>query len=630
MGGPYTASVAIVDPCNQFTCVDRHEEMFRPVYLGLEAQTFTNYGLDEDCFNKTVYWINGLLTGVEKNRAAEGNSASLSIKSYFARLSRKVINSHHNNEGARDVLEDLATTYSTLPLMLFDFSDTDNIPISGPVSGNSMLGEMHLLAQAGKTYLFVSERGKLVTKSWYDPAGDIDLEIPQQFVISASRTTAPDVVPSRVMIRGAYYTSLEKGVRDLSGGGGGGGGGGGPGKPQKESICAKNPFEDSELNFVFNSLQGGMADLRNAAIQLENGQLAPVASVQLSPQQLSVYINGESGNYLGIGDHELRLRVVGRVRDPREYLPRPAAGRGILGTGIFDPNLYIRLFPYLIASMYPGISLTSAASGGGGGSPSAENDVPDILRKEMVVTDPDLQEELGVVTHELDNRYVDNKERLFEIAVQYFQESKMNRDPWEISLAYVPCVEVGQKVSIALPETMEGGGCTIVGQIAQIKVDYTQGPQVKTNLTVLSQNAIGNTRYSSENLLDDPDLLGYGDRWNFENDENSSVYIYNGEAIIFSAESEAAELTLEQPFATIDRQYTFSFEAELVQGFELTFEIRTGAGGVIRSETLTASGTYSFPFTSSDDELEFSWACGDVYETKWIISKPDLRTDIVA
>ena len=627
MGGPYVATIEIEDPCNNFTCTARNEELFKPVYMKLNSQVFQNWGLDDACFNRNVLWVNGLLTGIEKSRTETGFSANLSVKSYFARLSRKVINSHHGEDSAREVLENLASLYATLPDALYDFSETANDDVVGPVSGNSLLGEMHLLAQAGRSYLFTNQNGYLVTKAWYDPDAAVDLVIPSQFVMSASRSTAPEIVPTRVMVRGAYYTSLEKGIRDLSGGGGGGGGNG---QQKKETICAKNPFEDSELNFLFNSLQGGLADLRNAAIELEDGQLAPVASVNLSPRQLSVFINGESGNYLGAGDKTLSMRVVGRVRDPREYEPQ-RRGRGILGTGIFDPNRYIAMFPYLVASMYPGISLTSAAAGGGGGTSqvSGETDVPDILRKEMVVTDPDLKDELGVVTHELDNRYVRDKEKLFDIAVQYFQESKMNREPWNINLAYVPCVEIGQKVQIELPETMEGGGCTIVGQISQIKVSYSEGPEAMTQLVVLPEDAVGDTRYSSENLLDDPDLLGYGERWNFTADENSSVYIYQGEAIVFSFAGENAELTLDQPYATIGRQYEISFDAEAVEPGNLTFEVRKADDTVISSMTISGSGRYALNFTSTDTALKFSWACGSGSDIKWIIKQPDLRTEVI-
>lgn len=627
MGSAYSATISVTDPCNTFTCGGISDHILRPIYVTLDSQVLTNLDLDLACHNQVATWIWGVVTNIKKTFEESSRNAEITVGSFSARLSEKVINSHHKNEPARTVLNELASIYGHLPEGYYDFSETDLTNISCPVSGNSLIQEMHLIAQCGGSDLFVNEHGVLVTKAWFDPSAPVDYTIPKQFVISVERPDVDFALPTRVMVRGSYYSSLEKGVQDL-GGSSNGGGGNGSTPRDRQIFCAHNPFEDSEFNFVFNNLSGSRADLRNATVEVDNGEIIDYTmKVGANPGQLSIAINGPSGAYLGAGDHEVNVRVMGKVRDSRELFPT-FNGRGILGTGIFDPNQYVAALSYLIRNGYIGVSSTSSASGGGQGQSGKEKDVPDLLRHEIVVDDIGLQNTLGILTEELDNRYVKSKERLYEIGVHRLQEAKMNREQWSISLAYFPCVSLGDKVTVELPETLEAGTCTVSGRVVQIRTEYTVDPKANTTIVVIPDDAVGDTEYYTPNLLEDPDLLGYGERWNFASAGDADVFIYGGEAVIGSSDDDTASLTYTHEGATIGREYELKFTLLQEEGFFIRLQIVGTTNGEIAYYTYHQGGDFVVPFTSNDTELEFIWFCEAGVRT-WRVSKPSLHAYIM-
>lgn len=626
MGSAYSATIQVVDPCNMFTCGGISDHILRPIYVMMDSQVVTNQDLDLACHNQNARWIWGVVTNVKKTFNDSSREAEITVGSFSARLAEKVINSHHKNEPAQTVLNELATIYGHLPDGYYDFSDTDMTEISCPVSGNSLIQEMHLIAQCGGSDLFVNEHGVLVTRAWFDPAAPADFTIPKEFVISVERPDVDFAIPTRIMVRGSYYSSLEKGVQDL-GGSSNGGGGTGSTPRDRQIYCVHNPFEDSDFNFVLNNLSGSRADLRNATLELDNGQVVDYTMrMGTSPGQLSVKINGPGGAYLGSGDHEIGMRVMGRIRDPRELFPN-FNGRGILGTGIFDPNQYVSMLSYLIRNGYIGVSSTSSASGGGQGQSGKEKDVPDLLRHEIVVDDAGLQSSLGILTEELDNRYVKSKERLFEIGVHRLQEAKMNRQQWSINLVYYPCISLGDKVTVELPETLEAGTCTVTGRVVQLRTDYSNEPKANTTIVIIPDSEVGDTEYYTPNLLEDPDLLGYGERWDFVSAGDADVFIYGGEAVIGSSADDLASLTYAHEGATIGRNYEIKFTLLQEEGFFIRLQIVGTNNGEIGTYTFHQGGDFVIPFTSNDTELEFIWFCEAGVRT-WRVSKPSLHAYI--
>jgi hypothetical protein len=89
-------------------------------------------------------------------------------------------------------------------------------------------------------------------------------------------------------------------------------------------------------------------------------------------------------------------------------------------------------------------------------------------RLDVVVEDVDLFNSFGVLWEEIDNVYIPNETRCYEVAERRFQEYKQSRKKWQIDMVYDKDVEINQRVAVKVPDTNK----LIQGVVRQIELTF--------------------------------------------------------------------------------------------------------------------------------------------------------------
>lgn len=545
MGGSYDGSVALTNEDRQYDKSLRYTP-FR-VRLNVTAHT-TGVARDANCFAGNVAWIYGIVADVEEGEGISEGTVNLKILSFPARLSRKALTTEDLAVGAGDAksaLDYIADTYGTLPAELYDFSETEALPICGAGDGQNMLEEMRKIAQAGKSTLFVQRDGILVTGAWKDSSSAVDVEIPDEAIIDAQIARDTEQIPSRITVRGCHITKRKEGKKDMADagepqGGGGPGAGGNPnnGKGQPQ-ICVKNGIPQRDAEGKLENMRGSREDLRNADVTVSPGY-AYEGSEDIQDGGMDVTLTSDSG-YMGAGDHQIGIRVQGEESPSYEY----EGGRQQDKAGQDNeklPEQQLRALGEKLGGKPARGPAGGGGNPGGGGnkSPDKKANETEDTQIEMTVTDPDLLAEFGVVEEEIDNKYLATMEQLFDVAVRRFQEAKMRRNSYKVSCGYLACLELNNVVTFRTPKKFGADRITVTGLVTKIDVQYdANNSAVSMSLIVESFEELGSTEYVSGNLLKFPKFQGLdnGEVWgtNASTDGYGAVANYGEGKATFSA-----------------------------------------------------------------------------------------------
>jgi hypothetical protein len=581
MNSPYSATIQVTNEIGQYDKSLR----WTPIRIRLQTPKVILGGVsfDASCFEGDVSWVYGLIMAVEEMEGISSKMANLSVQSFFARLARKPVNTEDfTGIDIKTILETVAEVYSGTPPELFVFEDCGSGSICGGLSGNNLLEEMRLVAQAGKATLFTRHDGFLVSECWKDESDPVEIELPDEAILSASLTRGTEMGPTRIKIRGCFETQLKQGEQefgddqkqDPAGSKGGKGGKGKTGRGKgKQTICTRNGINQRDLCAAIKNLKGNKGDNKNADIEIFNGAGGETyqQTNETTDGELNITIGGpETGgpgvpDYMGQGDSEFDVEVTGRFQPDIEIEnpgaqqgplpgnqaqlgkggvmipaftmpkgPRPGGGRRAIGGGFLPGGAGNSL----AGTGLRGTGLNSAlggAGGGGGGSGGAgagpaggkgvvggggnnsndkHADESEEIQIEITVDDPDLQDEFGVVYEQMENKYVEDRLRLEEIAIRRFQEFKMKRNAWNLDIAYMPCLRLNQVVRFRTPATIDPTDLTTViqktvtGLLTSINVNFDPNvPAASMSIVIESFEEIGATIYTSQG-----DLFGFRKR----------------------------------------------------------------------------------------------------------------------
>ena len=581
--GQYTGLVRLVNHRDQYD-----EDLTGTAFqVNLNAtDVVATGGIDATCLSGDSIWINGVITSFEDVIGISIKEVSLSIKSFFARLSRKVVNSERYEEvEVLTVLNDLMNNLGGVPPALFDFSELAAIvpspKIIAIVAGNNMLEEMKKLVEAAGSELFVQKDGILTAEVWKDDSSPVDVVIPSQAIKGVATQRNLDIVPTRITVRGRFISAYDAGTMTFSGNDSPSSAD--PGDDSAKRVCYRNGIKATQQILTFKNMRGSDEDRRNMSYVITaptsgqevakvsnsivrsigatgRGALSAVSGT--SRGALSVAVRNTSG-VMDVADRTNNLLMQGLRRPHFEwqspntaFVPHRGNRRqegkriGWSGWKRIEGGLHLWLDLW-------------------GQNDSDKNaDEPDDIRIEMVVDDPDLQAEFGVIHAQIDNLYLSDYNQLFEAAIRKFQEFKMQRRSWRVETTYLPCLELNDVVQFDTPEVSDATGFinlaeTITGLVAEIKINFDVAPRATMSLIVEEFKDIGTTTYTSGNLFFYPGLSGInGTFTNSWKSAAGTVFMHNGYAGIEGG--------------------AFLFQSVFFVGgdtYELTYEVREPASG---------------------------------------------------
>jgi len=619
--GVFSGDIGVTNQNRQYTGSYR----YTPVRLNL-ASTATTTGIGSPaCFSGSTT-ILGLVSEVEDVRDISSLEANLKFRSFFATSYKKAINTEYFISTASTVLSSILEGYAGIPSALVDISLSPSNTIVGVVSGNNVLEECVKIAQASEANLFVDIGGILKVRNWKDASDSIDVVIPPESLKGASILRGTSVGPTVIAVKGRYISNFDAGEQfytvknpaDQT-----------SADPNKsvakqgmKDACSKVGLGRPRLDMLIKKLAATAEDLANSAFRItetttecptvdsSSGVITNRQTVGgkfhginiIADAQMEVVLSDDCDGYLEPGDFSWEYDVVGQRRKHTEkddpgMLQRPDLSNRLKALRLAENAVRQ-------ASGRPVSQLGTSVDG------TLDNvrtsDERDDQRIEMFVVDDDLVAEFGIIIEQLDNQYISDYETLFDVAIRRFQEYKMQRNVWQVEVAYLPCLSVNDVVQFVTPD----GNDTVTGVLSSIKLSYTSAPEVLMSLTVESFEDIGATDYTSGNMLLYPNLEAInGVDWI----GNNAVRMLRG----YVALDSGAQLS--QSFANLEvgADYTFTLTATVDTAGSFTMSMGSG------SQLVGSSGTFFVTFTagSSTATALITGVTGGWYITNMIVVK---------
>lgn len=572
--------------------------LWSPISLQLVAAAAQTGGGTPSCFSGTSKWLAGIISGFNDRRPLEDNQVSVKISSYFEQYQQRTINTHTFLAAASAIIAEVLDNYIGIPSSLYSVSLSVDKPLVAILSSTNALEEVAKLAQASHAVSFIQKTGVFTVRNWKDDNSAVDVVIPPTAVESAELEKTITKLPSRIMVRGRHLSEYEAGEQVLTGKDLN------PSSPMtgvlpvdqgKKNRCTYNGLGMAHMNVLLGNLAADEKELKGAAVLVDEGCFSDSSGDELRQRtggafrkskvegraKITVDLEEECGGYLEPGNRGWKFKVTGRRKKSVE---------------VDDPNSKQRQLPKHLTAfekkMRKGLSKYTQSPvlvPGGDKNPDKAPDEKGENRLEMMVYDPDLVAEFGVVDEEIDNLYISSFEDLFDIAIRRFQEYKMARKAWKVNTVYLPCLSLYDVVTFTTPNGEE-----VTGLLTDIAVNYSADPiSAKMSLTVESFEDIGATSYTSGNLLMYPALIASnGVHWV----SNQEVSLLNGFAA-FSIFGVLQQTIL----TTVGQTYTIRFSATFQSG---QLAVSMGSGSVLASST----GDYNFSFVaaSSSAALTFS------------------------
>jgi hypothetical protein len=636
--GVSEGSVLLSNPTNSY---DR-SLVGKAITLSIDT-SLISYGLtspEKNLLKGNKTWFMGIITDVEDVEEVDVAQVKLSVRSFFGRLANKPANTEKFNSTADLVIVDVLNKYAAVPSYLYDVS-LAAMPLEASISGGNFIDELRNVAQVGLRYLYVASNGKLVSGEWKDASSSVDYTLPEWAVVSASRITTDEILPTVIKLRGRFVTELQKGEQVLSdekGGSGSGGKGGKGGRSGgKGSLvkCTTSPGWSKRVSGSISKLKGERPDW--AGSKADFGGSGDITLTKWEDHPFGLDFEVEKTLGFPAGDSELPMEVIGTVRPKDEK--ETSAGEKLPDHGDAEAARAVRAMADALMGSGFGVGPSRRPPAGGGGAPNSKgNRSPDKYADETVevqvettVKDSGLFDKFGYVAEQIDNKYVPDKETLFLIGVRRFQEIRMAGNAWRVTTAYLPALELNDVVSFKTPKKLGATQKTIEGVVSSISVSLQTDPyQATMDLVVESFEDLGTNEYVSGNLVRDSKMTGVGSAtdWttNFGTGAKARVGAHRG-YIRSTTTGQTAYFQLNQRLMQVGWTYVISFEVEeLATGsLDLEFSIFDTLGEL--ENHLVGAGTHTYTFEAREAITRFRWkALSDSgLNAEWQVSKVDLR-----
>lgn len=546
-----------------------------------------------------INWLRGIITGFNESLPIRGvDTVTVDVTTFYDYLNYKPINSQSfYGDRLSTVIPILLQYYTGVPDYLISATNYYDYQIIGPVKGNSVLSELRLVAQAGFASVYTQVGGELEIGTWHDHTSLPYYTLGADRIISCQRATYQPNRTSIVRARGGNlprydcgkvpFTDSKAALGDTPQGGGY------SSFPGNQKQCQKSGMAQQDGDIKLNNLAADTNDLKNANIDMENGD--PETRTKIGdghmefktkhedwiPTRKSVLSGArdETKDKLLVtgnrrGDEKQAVftdyqKSVSSADDQRGDAERQEDKSKIVGAKAKNANAPVPIDSF-------GKRFGKDTKSSAGKNDSYTGNQPSLGAVEIVATDNSISA-CGNTVEQISNPYVFHKETLFKLAVRRFQELKMEENTWQLEIDYMPCLKINDCIEFTVPDHLLSQSIiqnnpslarVIKGVVNGISVSYDRkGP--KMNITVSSLDCLGQTTYTSGNLID---ILCGGFNSGGVNPWTSASLGLDGNAgaddrIWLYSDGVPVTTYIEQGAMTDGQQYTVSFYYRYISGF---------------------------------------------------------------
>lgn len=592
MPGSLTASVEFTNQRLQYGS----DLLWTTVTVQAENTVITDLP-NSAAFSGTVTWINGVIQSIDDGCQIADKDFKASIASFFSVLVNKPINTHYYDTTAATVLLDILQVYCGVPVALFSISVSASPSIVGIVQGADVWSECFKLAQCCRSDMFVQVGGILKIATWKDHNSIVNWALPREAIISVTRTRGVEKGPSRIRIRGRHVSKYDCGPRLMST------------NPVNEPSsvskdkCYRNGLGEPSSQIVLKNLGGSENDLTNASYIL-NGDLKfdVMTSSDIKDATATIKTVPKEDSYLEAAtDSKVFYKVLGR--NSKGQLENQT-------TDLKAHKDHLTIHDKALAKLagLPLGVLSIANKDPHMGGESGDRD-----RLEMVINDPALQANFGLITEEVDNSYISDGYTAFIIGIRKVQEYLMGRNKYKLKTAYLPALQINDVITFIVTDTDQA----LTGRVVDINVEYdAAASSISMDLEVECFTELAGRTYVSGNLLVYSELCGINQKnWV----SGGGVYALSG---YFGFESGAS---VYQPLL-LNTNVVFTVTVDVILPITSsgTFRVRDSSSNTSASRSSSGTLTLSYTPVSAASNLIFESVSGE-----WFMTNPKLITSII-
>ena len=622
MYGDYSASATFENPSCDLS-INSIGASCIPVYgtIGAIATGLTDVLTEEqlqDCYEQNPRWIAGLVTSFGETQDTVSDKVDIQISSYFHRLASKPITSYHFSSDTENALEQLITYFAGIPEELYSYVVTPN-PILGSLSSGSVMDAIKTVAQASFSSAYIQVGGILEVTQWKDHNSTVELTIPSQLIGPMSKR-ANNLVPHlAILSRGASIDTAGCGERLISDSRVSDEPGGVSNVPGPSKHIALSGIDTKEVNAVMAQLTADRKDLQDAMmvhdpnLKIQKGEAKDgnlKFKIQLDDVDGVIGPNGQEGN-IGVAtawkqSREARRQAAKEARNQRLELAK------LKNDQLAFQKRLAELFSDKV-NFFP----KSSIGGPAGGPGSKMVNLSDINSNqttnnqlEAFAYNNSIGTECGASYEQIENPIVPSRDVLFLIAVRRHQEMLMDNNSFNIEIGgYLPCLRLNQVIQFDTPGTRDCSPRTVKALVTEIKTNYSADKQVSQSIVAADLDVLGQTTYTSSNLLDFQCGGGAnaitGNPWEASalSIDNSVVVADNVITLWGKSPTPLVYAYLTQ-YLQLGSQYTLTFDYEAKIGSSpLIFDNTAGGGATIPGPV----GSYTETFTAALSVANFRW-----------------------
>jgi hypothetical protein len=619
MYGDFSASATLSNP-GCVLSIDTTTDSCIPIYANLD---FTALGLSDvisagdlaDCYQSSPKWIAGLLTSFGEVQSGSASDVDISMESYHTRLNSLPITSYQFTSNSLSALQQVITYFAGIPSDLYNLNVTLN-PIWGSLDGGSVMDGIRTLAQLSQSTAYVQVGGVLEVHKWKDHNSPIELSIPKALIGPVAKRASNLIPKLAVQARGASFSVDGCGERIVSDSRTSDTEGGISNNPGPAKFTTLSGIDTEEVKSVMANLNAERKALQD--MQFLNGANVTIDKVQGDDGNVRFVIRPAAG-VIGKDGIEVDLAAIAAWKRNNPQI-KEKVFRGIKADlarlkrdQLDTQQVLARAFADEV-DYFP-----SAAKGGPAGGPGSKvlsnsnwaNNQSNNTQLDVFAFNNNVGAACGASYEQIDNPMCNSRDLLFKIAVRRHQEMLMDNNTFNITLnGFIPCLRLNQVIQFETPGTRDCPSRWVKGLVTEINAEYDPQTQSKMTISVADLDVLGQTTYTSSNLLDWQ--CGGGANSIASNPWEASVLSINststvqdGVVTLFANNGAGLTYAYLNQYLTQGEQYTLSFQYQRFFGSAPVFFNNTAGGG---ATLLGPIGTYTENFTAALATPQLQWS----------------------
>lgn len=620
-----------------------------PVYATLEAQA---KGLTEviseanltNCFsaNADTKWIAGIVSAFGEAQDGVSDKVDISIKSYFERLNQVPMTSYQFSSTSVNALQQILDYFAGIPSDLYSYSVVAN-PIWGAIDGGNVMDAIKTVAQLSMSSAYIQVGGILEIQQWKDHNSPIELTLPRELIGPINKRSS-DLIPRLgVAVRGTTLDVQGCGTRTVSDSRLATTEGGYSGDPGPVTNVALSGVDTQQMKSILANLNAQREALEDAKII--HGLGVTIEKVKAEDGSIEFKITKVGANFFSKTPTQIRAAIAAAwKKDPKGRRDNKQAWKNlnaqIAALKKDQMNLQRKMssiFKGDQAEYFPAGAEGGPADGPGSKRASSVDVRPTDTTNtqlETYVFNNSVQIPCGTSLEQMDNSLCNSRDVLFRMGVRRHQEILMDNNTFNIELnGFIPCLRLNQVIAFETPGTADCPPRFIKGLVREIKGGYNPQEGVKMSLVVADLTVLGQTQYSSTNLIDwqcgGGENAVIGNPWEASAlSIESSATIQDNSINLFGMPGTTLVFAYLNQFLQAGQTYTLSFRYQSLFGSTpITFDNTAGSGAILPGPV----GIYTETFVAATATPQFKWSLvNPVVRSSWRIYDIQLTREVIA